>query len=57
LDYVYVGNVSGEDLNTYCPNCKALILKRAEGIIVEHLNPDQMQCSKCGKEINIIGLD
>jgi pyruvate formate lyase activating enzyme len=57
LDYVYVGNVSGEDLNTYCPNCKALILKRAGGIIVEHLNSDQMQCSKCGKEINIIGLD
>lgn len=56
LEFVYVGNVMGEDLNTYCPGCGALLLKRAGGIVVEHLNTDERQCSKCGKEINILGL-
>jgi pyruvate formate lyase activating enzyme len=57
LDFVYVGNVGGEDQNTTCPKCGALILKRGDGIVIEHLNLDEMQCSKCGKEINIIGLE
>lgn len=55
LDYVYAGNLAGEDTNTYCPNCKALLLGRSGGIFIEHL--DDGHCSKCGREINIIGLD
>lgn len=55
LDYVYTGNVPGEDTNTYCPSCGALLLRRMGGITVEHL--DDGICSKCGKEINIIGLE
>jgi len=55
LDYVYVGNIPGEDTNTYCPDCNALLLRRRGGITLEHL--DDGICSKCGKEINIIGLD
>jgi len=56
LDYVYIGNVMGEGLDTTCPSCGALLLKRSGGIFIEHLNVDEKQCSKCGKEINIIGL-
>lgn len=55
LDYVYVGNIPGEDSNTYCPSCHALLIRRTSGIFIEHL--DDGKCSKCGKEINIIGLD
>ncbi|MDF2890201.1 MAG: Radical domain protein [Clostridia bacterium] len=55
LDYVYIGNAAGADSNTICPGCGALLLRRMGGIIVEHLDEDQ--CTKCGRQINIIGLD
>jgi pyruvate formate lyase activating enzyme len=55
LDFVYIGNVAGDDSNTYCPECGALLLTRMGGITVEHL--DDNTCTKCGKEINIIGID
>lgn len=55
LDFVYIGNVAGDDSNTYCPDCGALLMRRMGGITVEHLDEDH--CTKCGKEINIIGLD
>lgn len=54
LDYVYIGNVGGEDLSTYCPQCGALLFRRDYGIAIEHL--DDGHCSKCGKAINIFGL-
>ncbi len=54
LEYVYVGNLQGEDTNTYCPSCKALLIKRSGGIFIEHL--DDGVCSKCGKGIDIIGI-
>lgn len=54
LNFVYVGNIIGEDKNTYCPDCGALLIKREAGIFIEHL--DEGQCSKCGREIDIIGL-
>ncbi len=28
LNYVYIGNVSGVDTNTYCPNCHTLLIER-----------------------------
>lgn len=54
LQYVYVGNLHREDTNTYCPNCKALLIRRSGGIFIEHL--DDGICSKCGKSIDITGI-
>lgn len=54
MEYVYIGNLPGEDTGTYCPQCGALLLKRAGGIFVEHL--DDGICSKCGRTINIRGV-
>lgn len=54
LEYVYIGNLYDEDTNTYCPKCGALLIRRAGGIFVEHL--DDGICSKCGKVIDITGI-
>lgn len=54
LEYVYIGNLHYEDINTYCPNCGALLIRRSDGIFVEHL--DEGICSKCGKGIDIKGI-
>lgn len=54
LEYVYVGNLQSRDSNTFCPKCGALLIRREDGIFIEHL--DEGICSKCGKEIAIIGL-
>ena len=56
LDYVYVDNVSGADNSTYCPQCGALLLQRGGEIVIEHLDTDEGQCTKCGREIPVIGL-
>ncbi|MFZ5352481.1 MAG: AmmeMemoRadiSam system radical SAM enzyme [Bacillota bacterium] len=53
LEYVYTGNIYGEDSNTYCPECKALLVRRGNVILYEHL--EDGVCTKCGKEIDIIG--
>lgn len=46
LNYIYVGNVwDDERQNTYCPKCKALVIKR-RGYQVKTLTPDG-HCSKC----------
>jgi len=54
LNYVYVGNVPGEDQNTYCPSCGNLLIRR-EGFSAEvvGLTADG-RCSKCGTKIPII---
>ena len=51
LDYVYIGNVtSKEGQNTYCPDCKALLIERSGYTILKnHLK--QGCCPNCGKEI------
>jgi len=54
LEYVYIGNLPGEDISTYCPNCGALLVRRAGGITTLHL--DDGICSKCGKIIDITGI-
>jgi pyruvate formate lyase activating enzyme len=52
LNYVYIGNVQGVDNNTYCANCKELLIERngynTEVIIKEN------KCMKCGEEVNIL---
>jgi pyruvate formate lyase activating enzyme len=51
LKYVYEGNVPGEGgENTYCPNCKELLIKRWGFSIIENKIKDG-SCSKCGAHI------
>ena len=55
MGYVYVGNVpSGEKgENTYCPKCGELLVERS-GFSAEIKNLKGKNCSKCGKEINLV---
>jgi pyruvate formate lyase activating enzyme len=46
LNYVYVGNVWGWGNDTYCHNCKKLLIKR-EGFAVLEYNIAQGKCSFC----------
>ena len=49
LNYIYMGNVS-EGNDTYCYNCKDLLIKRIGFNIVQNKIVDS-KCPKCGKEI------
>ncbi len=51
LQYVYEGNVPGEGgENTYCHNCKKLLIKRFGFSIIENKLKDG-RCSECGADI------
>jgi pyruvate formate lyase activating enzyme len=51
LHYPYVGNVPGHPgENTYCPNCKKMIIKRAGYSILE-INVGNGKCKFCGHKI------
>jgi len=51
LHYVYIGNVPGTTGdNTYCPNCKALLIER-NGYQILQNNIKDGKCSKCGTPI------
>jgi pyruvate formate lyase activating enzyme len=51
LKYVYEGNIPGQGReNTYCPQCKELLIKRLGYSILENRMKDG-QCSKCGAKI------
>lgn len=51
IKYVYIGNVAGEDLSdTYCPNCKRILIKRL-GYYIETNNIKDGKCKYCGAEI------
>ena len=52
LNYVYVGNVSGQDNNTHCPNCKSTLIKRDNCISMEGLYNGK--CNYCGYEVPVI---
>jgi len=49
LNFVYQGNI-GKGENTYCPNCKNLIIKR-DIFKISKVNMDKNRCSFCNKEI------
>ena len=54
LRYVYIGNVAGhDDENTYCHNCRELLIKRS-GSSVEEINLVNDRCPNCGFTIHII---
>jgi pyruvate formate lyase activating enzyme len=51
LKYVYIGNVPGHPgENTYCPNCKKIIVKRIGYQILENNIKDE-KCQFCGYRI------
>ncbi|KAA5807176.1 AmmeMemoRadiSam system radical SAM enzyme [Thermoanaerobacterium thermosaccharolyticum] len=47
LNYVYLGNVSGFNNNTYCPNCGHILIKRSGYVHVVGIEDNK--CGKCGK--------
>ena len=52
LQYVYIGNIAGkEGQNTYCPNCRSLILERSGYNILQN-NLKDGSCPKCGNRIH-----
>lgn len=56
LKYVYVGNVSSDSLNTYCPNCGEILIKRSwMGTTKNRL--EGSSCPKCGTKIDGRFLD
>ncbi len=46
LNYVYIGNVIGEGNDTYCPNCKKLLIRR-EGFSLLEYNISGNKCPYC----------
>ncbi len=56
LYYVYIGNVPGhEGEHTYCPKCGEPVITRFGFSITSHSLTKNNKCSKCGREIEIIG--
>lgn len=56
LNYVYLGNVPGHRYeNTYCPNCKTLVIKRLSFEILKWNLTEDMHCPECGHKIAIKG--
>lgn len=54
FDYVYLGNVMhGEYENTYCPQCKTLLIER-HNFFVEKYNLEDTKCPSCGNPTPII---
>ena len=52
IKYAYIGNVPGhEGENTYCPNCKKMIIKRQGFTILEH-NVVDSKCRFCQESID-----
>lgn len=51
LKYVYIGNIQdNEGANTYCPQCKTLLIKR-QGYTVRLKNLNADSCSICGYKV------
>jgi pyruvate formate lyase activating enzyme len=51
LNYVYIGNVPGhEGNNTYCPNCKKILIQRLGYKILQN-NIEGGKCKFCGRKI------
>jgi len=51
LQYVYIGNVPGnESSDTHCPACKKLLVKRT-GFRIEEVHIENGKCAYCGHEI------
>jgi pyruvate formate lyase activating enzyme len=59
LDYVYIGNVKHEKENTYCHNCKALIIERTGFLVVKvdvKKKGKDYHCPNCSAKIPLAGM-
>ncbi len=55
LKYVYIGNTNLSDVeNTYCPNCKTLLIERNGYTIRKNSSFHNMKCPNCESNINIV---
>lgn len=52
LKYVYIGNVSGIDHNTYCPECSNELVNRP--IVGKITGVQDGKCSNCGHGVNLV---
>jgi pyruvate formate lyase activating enzyme len=51
LQYVYIGNVPGHEAwNTFCPDCKRIVIKRV-GFMIGKIHLVDGKCKYCGKPI------
>ncbi len=50
LNFVYIGNMRSDAENTYCPNCKKLIIER-RGYFVARMLVRNGKCAYCGHTI------
>jgi len=50
LKYIYMGNVPGESLDTYCPGCDHLLIRRGFSGGEVKLSEDG-RCPKCGEQL------
>lgn len=56
LRYAYIGNVPGHPLeNTFCPECKSIVVKRFGFNIDEWYLDSENSCMFCGNKIPIVG--
>ncbi|MCP8309959.1 MAG: AmmeMemoRadiSam system radical SAM enzyme [Candidatus Methylarchaceae archaeon HK01M] len=55
LQFVYIGNVASESENTYCPNCKNLLIRRMGFDVLKVDLSEDKRCPNCGFKINIVG--
>lgn len=53
LNYVYLGNVGGNNSNTFCPQCGYKVLDRVNGY--SQLNRVEKSCPQCHHSIPIVG--
>lgn len=51
LNYVYVGNVLGEDIGTYCPKCNIKLIERV--YLTKNVGIKDGKCTNCGYSINL----
>ena len=52
LNYVYIGNVPGEDHSTYCPHCNGLLIARQPGMKAAEL---PQVCPHCAAKLRLSG--
>ncbi len=53
IKFVYLGNVPGQGENTYCPNCKELLIERF-GLMMSRSRLSGDKCPKCGTRIPVV---
>lgn len=52
MDYVYIGNVPGNDAtNTYCPNCNKMVINRL-GYRIQKIHISDGKCTQCNTKIS-----